>query len=150
MAASAFVVYDNWIANVRNGCDLCSTPGLESKAKVALLTSAYAIDVVNHTNLTDVSAFNPATGYDGDVQVDIVSAAGQPSGRGTLTVAVNPVWTANASSLTFLYAAVYVEATGDLIAISKLDTTDTSLVVPAGADFTLDIVANGIVTDTRV
>jgi len=45
---------------------------------------------------------------------------------------------------------VYIEATGDLIAISKLDSTDTDIVVPAGADFALDIAANGISTDTRV
>ena len=65
-------------------------------------------------------------------------------------MAVNPLWTANGSSLTFLYAVVYIEATGDLIAISKLDSTDTDIVVPAGADFALDIAANGISTDTRV
>jgi len=149
MAANAFIVYDNYLL-VRNQCGMCATPGLESKCKVALLTNAYTPDVVNHTNLTDISSFNPATGYDGDVQKDVVSAAAQPSGRGLVTVDSNPVWTANGSSLTFLYAAVYVEATGDLMAISKLDSTDVDVVVPAGADFTLDIMSNGIFSDTRV
>jgi len=149
MAATAFIVYDNWL-KVRNECGMCSTPGLESKGMVALLTSGYEASVTSHTNLMDLGGYNPATGYDGDVQVDLVSAAGQPSGKGVLTVGANPVWTANGSSLTFLYAVVYIEATGDLIAFSKLDSTDTDIIVPAGADFTLDIVANGIVTDTRV
>ena len=149
MAADAWAVYNKAKEFIGDG-----TIDLDARSayfSVVLLTSSYT-PALTHSTYADISGAEVAEANGYTTGGDVCSNVTWSESSGTVTFdSDDPAWTASGGSIVARYAAlVHIAAgsglpqTGDkLIAYSLLDNAPADVTAVSGADFTIQISANG-------
>ena len=149
MAADAWAVYNKAKEYIGDGTiDLDAGSAYFS---VVLLTSSYT-PALTHSTYSDISGTEVANGNGYTLGGDVCSNVTWSESSGTVTFdSDDPTWTASGGSIVARYAALVHIAAGSgvpqagdkLIAYSLLDNAPADVTAVSGADFTIQISANG-------